>query len=240
MKLVIANEYQQHADFLRHLPQHFAEGEVVYKGRNEVRRFTHDGVVLMVKRYKKVNAVQQVVYSFFRKSKACRAYLFAQEFRKRGIDTPHEVAYVETTNALNLFSVGYFVSLEVPGTECHLLLREVQDYPRELADAVAAHVALMHSRGVLHGDLNLSNFLCQLQSDGTYRFSMIDTNRSHFTNGWPTDEQCLKNLVRLTHRRDLYDYLLRSYARQRGWDVEATAARAVGLLNQFETRKWRL
>ena len=73
---------------------------------------------------------------FFRKTKAARAYLFAQEFRRRGIDTPREVAYIETGGG-RLFLTGYFVSLEAPGTETHLLLREVKDFSHELADAVA-------------------------------------------------------------------------------------------------------
>ena len=96
----------------------------------------------------------------------------------------------------------------------------------------------MHSRGVLHGDLNLSNFLYRTADDG-YHFTMIDINRSHFTDGWPTDSQCLDNLVRLTHRRDLYEYLVKSYARQRGWDEETTAASALRLLEKFEHRRFR-
>ena len=241
MRLITAPDYQQHEPFLRQLPQLFAQGQgtVIYQQRNEVRRFEHEGTVMMAKRYKRVNAVQQVVYSTWRRTKACRAFLFAQEFRRRGIDTPHEIAYIETTNALGLFTVGYFVSSFVEGTETSLLLREVQDYPRDLADAVAAHVVLMHSRGVLHGDLNLSNFLCR-REDGAYRFSVIDINRSHFTTGMPTDEQCLQNMVRITHRRDLYDYLIRSYARQRGWDPSATSARALALLDAFEHRRFKL
>lgn len=236
MKTVIANGYARHADFISTLPEAFAtgQGELVYDGRNQVRRFTDQGVTLMVKRYKRVNVVQRVVYTLFRKTKACRAYLFAQEFRRRGIDTPQEVAYIEQ-GSMGLFHTGYFVSLEVPGTETHLLLREVKEFSPELADAVAAQVLLMHRNGILHGDLNLSNFLCTEQN-GHYHFCMIDINRSHFHEGLPTDEECLKNLVRITHRRDLYEYIVRSYARQRGWDETQTATRALQLLDRFEHR----
>ncbi|MBR6828518.1 MAG: hypothetical protein IKM76_10280, partial [Prevotella sp.] len=189
-------------------------------------------------RYKPVNALQRVVYTFFRKTKAARAYLFAQEFRRRGIDTPREVAYIETGSG-RLFLTGYFVSLEAPGTETHLLLREVRDFSHELADAVARQILTMHSHGVLHGDLNLSNFLCT-EEDGQYRFTMIDINRSHFTDGMPDDEACLQNMVRTTHRRDLYEYLVRSYARLRQWDEQQTADRALRLLEKFENRKIKL
>ncbi len=234
MKIVIDPRYQRHAAFITQLPQLFDEGrvEMIYAKRNQVGRVSHQGVTMIVKRFKRVNPAQQVAYSFFCKTKAERAFLFADEYRRRGILTPDRVAYMERRE-WGLFTVGYFVSTEAQGTECHLLLREVKEFDTRLADAVAAQVVLMHSRGVLHGDLNLSNFLCTADGDG-YRFTMIDINRSKFTEGMPDDAVCLKNLVRLTHRRDLYEYLVRSYARQRGWAEDATAVAALQLLNKFE------
>ena len=240
LKTVVADDFKSHADFISALPGAFADGqgEIIYDQRNQIRRFTDRGQVFVVKRYKPVNALQRVVYTFFRKTKAARAYLFAQEFRRRGIDTPREVAYIETGSG-RLFLTGYFVSLEAPGTETHLLLREVKDFSHELADAVARQILAMHSCGVLHGDLNLSNFLCT-EEDGQYRFTMIDINRSHFTDGMPDDETCLQNMVRTTHRRDLYEYLVRSYARLRQWDEQQTADMALRLLEKFENRKIKL
>ena len=241
MKIVVDEQYQHLTDEIGRLPQRMddGEGEVVYDSRNRVVRFVIDGQPMMVKRFKRVNAVQQVVYTFFRKTKAERAFLFAKEFLRRGIDTPQPVAYMEERHH-GLFTTGYFVSLETPGTETSLLLREVQDYPKDLAEAVARQVVLMHSRGVLHGDLNLSNFLCISSPLTSHHFTMIDTNRSHFTDGMPTDEQCLQNMVRLTHRRDLYEDLVRRYALLRGWDADATASKAIALLDAFENRKFKL
>ena len=241
MKTVVDERYQHLDDEIGRLPQRMDEGqgELVYDSRNRVARFIIDGKPMMVKRFKRVNAVQQVVYTFFRKTKAERAFLFAKEFLRRGIGTPQPVAYMEERHH-GLFTTGYFVSLEVPGTETSLLLREVKDYPKDLAEAVARQVVLMHSKGILHGDLNLSNFLCTEDSPGHYHFTMIDTNRSHFCDGMPTDDACLQNMVRLTHRRDLYEDLVRRYARQRGWAENHTARQALALLHQFEHRKWRL
>lgn len=240
MKTVIDPSFHQQADYISQIPAMLqrGEGETVYEGRNRVARFRYDGLSLMAKQFKRVNAIQQVVYTFFRRTKAERAYAFADIFRQRGIDTPQRVAYMEQ-HRCGLFAVGYFVSIEAEGTETHLLLREVQDFSHDLADAVAHQVVLMHSRGILHGDLNLSNFLCRQTPEG-YHFTMIDINRSHFTDGWPTDEQCLQNLMRLTHRRDLYEYLVRSYARQRGWNEEAAAQQALLLLDRFENKRFRL
>ena len=87
MKIVVDEKYQHLKDAIARLPQRMdeGEGEVVYDSRNRVVRFDVYGLSLMVKRFKRVNAVQQVVYTFFRKTKAERAFLFASEFLKRGI-----------------------------------------------------------------------------------------------------------------------------------------------------------
>ena len=96
MKIVIHPDFMQTADFIKQLPQHFAqEGELLYEGRNEVRRYRVKNEWLVVKKYKQPNIIQRIVYTFFKKSKTERAYLFAGMLRKRGFDTPHEVAYIE-------------------------------------------------------------------------------------------------------------------------------------------------
>ena len=76
MKIVVDGKYQYLAPFIARLPHLLDEGrgELVYDGRNQVARFREQGLVMMVKRFKRVNFIQQIVYSFFRKTKAERAY----------------------------------------------------------------------------------------------------------------------------------------------------------------------
>lgn len=238
MKIVIAPEFAHLSSFISQMPQSVdnGDGEVVYDARNKVVRFRHEDKVFMIKRFKRVNIIQQIVYSFFRKTKAERAYLYADIFKERGIGTPQRVAYMESKRC-GLFSLGYFVSLEAEGIETHRILRDVEDYDPHLAQAVAEQVLLMHSKGIMHGDLNLSNFLC-IKDDNGYHFTMIDVNRSKFCEGFPSDEQCLANMVRLTHRRDLYTDLITRYARLRGWNEKATAEKALLLLDRFEKKSW--
>jgi hypothetical protein len=83
MKIVIHPDFMQTADFIKQLPQHFAqEGELLYEGRNEVRRYRVKNEWLVVKKYKQPNIIQRIVYTFFKKSKTERAYLFAGMLRK--------------------------------------------------------------------------------------------------------------------------------------------------------------
>ena len=56
MKIVIHPDFMQTADFIKQLPQHFAqEGELLYEGRNEVRRYRVKNEWLVVKKYKQPN-----------------------------------------------------------------------------------------------------------------------------------------------------------------------------------------
>ena len=69
---------------------------------------------------------------------------------------------------------------------------------------------------------------------------MIDINRSKILDGEPSRQQCLKNMVRITHRRDLYEFIVRAYAKERGWNEDETAQEALILLDEFEKKGKRL
>ena len=237
MKTVIAETYRPFEQFIKSIPSLFRrdEGKVIYDKRNQIRRFEHKGLVFVAKRYKRVNFIQQIVYTFFRKTKGERAFRFPELYRQRGVSTPREVAFIECYE-LGLFTVCYFVSEEVTRREVFQELVDVKDFDHELARAVVRQIVYMHSKGILHGDLNLSNFLYEKSPDGKYHFTLIDINRSHFTDGWPSDEDCMKDLVRLVHRRDLYTFLISRYAELRGWPVETTVSAALKRLDKFEHR----
>ncbi len=238
MKTVIAEQYKKYTDFINSIPSLFNTdtGEVLKDKRNSVRRLKHDGLTFIAKRYKRVNWIQSFIYTNFRRTKAKRAYLFADEFRKRGVNSPRAVAYMEDYER-GRFTVGYFVYEESNGKEVFQELVKKENFDHKLADAVIDYIVFMHSRGVLHGDLNSANFLYTIDTNGKYHFDMIDTNRSHFCKGWPTDKQCLENLKRFTHRRDLYEYVVRGYAQRRGWNKDETVKKAISLLDKFENRK---
>ena len=185
MRITIDNSFLKYSDFINKIPSMIdsGEGDVIYDKRNKIVRFSYDNRTFIVKKYKKVNFIQQIAYSFFCKSKAERAFEYAEKYKQLGIATPQRIAYMEQ-KSMGMFSIGYFVCEESEGTECHLLLREVEDYDKNLAEMVTDYILLMHSKGILHGDLNLSNFL---YADG--HLTMIDINRTQFRDGMPTDDE---------------------------------------------------
>ena len=237
---VIAADCKQLAGFIMMLPERMARGEgrLLHAGRNEVRLFTVGGSALVVKRYKRVNAVQRVAYPIFRRTQARRAYDYAAELLSRGISTPRAAAYMETYRC-GLFTTGYFVSDACPDPPAFDELVARRDFNRPMADSLAAFIVEMHSKGVLHGDMNFGNFLYRRDPAGGYAFTVIDTNRSRFRDGWPTRGECIANMRTMTHRRDVYSYIVRRYAALRGWDEDLTLAEALACLDRFERKHRR-
>lgn len=234
-KTVISPDYRDMAEWLLSVPERFSrgDGEVLHCGRNEVRLFDCNGTRLVVKRYKRPNMIQRVAYTFFKKGKAERAFLFAGELRKRGFDTPHEAAYIEIKSG-GLLLDSYFISAEctLPAV-APLLDRDEPD--SEAASALASLLVRLHEKGVLHGDLNLSNILYSRDGGGHFEFSLIDTNRSKFKQ--PTKAECLDNLKRLTHNRRAMESIVSCYAGLRHWDKADTVADIMSRLDAFERKR---
>lgn len=225
--------------FLNRLPEAFAngEGELIYDERNKLRRFVMpSGLVIIVKAYKRPNLFQKICYSTFWKNKACKSYIYALRLRQMGIDTPEAIATVCYKNH-GMVERYFFASTEDNRPDCRILRDGNMDNPQPLIDALTAYLIHLHDLGFMHGDTNLSNFLYEQQPDGSYHFSVIDTNRSTFLGRPATKAEATANLIRLTHKRALLAQLVASYARQRGWDEEATIHHVTDLINRFERRR---
>ena len=237
MRIFTTAQNQGYVADMKHVAAAFdKEGVTLHQGRNVVKRFTlPDGTVWIVKRYKRPNLVQRIAYTFFKKSKAERAYRYAQLLLDRGIDTPAGIACILTHQG-GLLADSYFISTACTDPPVFPQLVATGQYDTTLADRLAAFFAFMHSRGVLHGDPNLNNILYHTDGQGETHFTVIDTNRSKFKS-CPTRRQCLDNLKRVTHRRDLMQYIVRSYARLRGWDTEESVAAVFKALKRFERQK---
>ncbi|MCM1109161.1 MAG: lipopolysaccharide kinase InaA family protein [Clostridium sp.] len=238
MKIVMEPSHRWANDFTEHLAERFdREGDTLHEGRNRVKAFNVDGQILIVKRYKRPHLIQRVAYTWFRPSKARRAYLFALRLKQLGIATPEPVAYLEERR-WGLFRDSYFVSARCTDPTLFPVLVDKTDYDPQLAAALAAEVVEWHRKGFLHGDLNLANIMYRPKAGGGYAFTVIDINRSHFINN-PGQDECLTNLMRLTHRVDLLRFLVEHYARLRGWEPESCCDAVEAKLHAFEQRRAR-
>lgn len=230
--MMVHDKYEELRPFICSIPERFdKEGKVLYDGRNIIKSYLINGLQVIVKKYKNPFFFQRIIYTWFKASKAHRAYDYAQKFRERGINTPQEIAYIELKER-GLFQKSYFVSLACNDSSLEIDVDNVEERHLKLLDALAVELVKMHSQGVFHGDLNLSNILYRHTLKDTYCFTFIDINRSYF--GRSTFQRCMKNLMRLTHRTDIFGYIVRHYAKCRGWNETRCLMYAFLKLYKFE------
>lgn len=220
MKLVVNPEFHALNDFVKRLPGCFErEGKTIYKERNELKIFEEGGFLLNVKSYRKPVFANQVVYTFFRKSKARRAYENALEVLTQGFDTPKPVAYIEGKKG-GLLNKSYFVCLQCPYTR---MFREFANYSdisgrEDIPQALAQYVAKMHQAGILHLDFSIGNILFEKTEAGIH-FSLVDLNRMAFQ---PVDQKTgCRNFERLRGNGEFFRILAETYAKARGFDAES-------------------
>lgn len=236
MKTIIQTNYQHLSDFIRNLPDVFPnEGELIYDKRNKVKRFIHKDENLIVKKFKRPHLIQRIVYTFFKRSKAERAFLYAGVFRKKGFNTPHEIAYIEIKEN-GLFANSYFVSTECTDAPLMPILNK-EGFNKQIAHELAVFLTKLHINGILHGDLNLNNILYRIEDEQCH-FTLIDTNRSKFIAN-PNIQICMNNLKRLTHNKGLMDYVVREYALTRQWNPEECTTLVFQYLSNFEKKVHR-
>ena len=109
-KIMIDEQYEDMRAFLTSIPSIFdTEGVEIYDGRNTIKSFTlPNGETINVKRFRKPSFFNLLVYSFnIRKPKGLRAFQFPYILKKKQIETPQSVAYIEERNGLHLLQYTY-------------------------------------------------------------------------------------------------------------------------------------
>ncbi len=219
MKIVLNPTFAFLKDFIVTLPEAFTQsGEIIYKGRNEIRVYQVNDLQLNVKRYKKPILFNRIVYSFFRPTKAERAYQNALRVLEKGFETPTPVAYIEKTDG-GLFSDGYFVSLQCPypytfrkfGGEEQLAGNEA------VLAQFARYTARLHANHILHLDYSPGNILFDTIG-GVVRFSLLDINRMQFCD--VDEDMGCRSFERLSVSEEMFRFMAAEYAKARGFDAE--------------------
>jgi len=247
IKIIISPEYENNialGSFAKELPSIFnKEGDTLYADRNRIKQFVvdeSDSILkkVVVKRYKFPNIIQRIVYSFFRQSKAKRAFHNAIKLRGFGIDTPKEIAFLEEWKN-GLFAYGYYLS----GYNNAPAIRERmnrEDFDAVMAEDFARFAAELHKKGILFHDLNSTNVLYHPQNDGHYRFSLIDINRMNFCLGNKeiSKKDCFENLTRFTGKMDLFKFVIRCYVKERNWDMDVDINQGIAIKKKHD-KHWK-
>lgn len=233
-RIDINPRYGHLAEFIAMVPSRFAgEGETLFDARNTVKSIVApDGTRLAIKRFGRLNLFRKLVYSSFWRAKSRRAYDNGMRFIGLGFSTPEPVACIEIYRH-GLLDDCYFISLYSTATELFPRMVTAEHYDRALADRVAGLMAELHEHGAVHGDPNLKNIL----TAGDDRpLELIDTNRSYFRRHL-SRRRCLRNLMRVTHRRDLITHVAERYAALRGFDSAQTVREVTAMLERFERNR---
>lgn len=209
--------------FLEQLPERFEqEGECIFSSRNVIKLFAVEGAgAVAVKRYRRPLWLQRIVYTFFRPSKAVRAFRNAAALHRLGFRTPRAWAALEVRRN-GLLADSYLVTEVTHRPPIAGVLNEASDFDHEVATAFARFAADLHAKGVLHHDLNSTNTLFERTPQGI-AFEVIDINRMTFYPHCPPAAACYENLTRFTGRLDLFEWVAREYVRYRGLPSEEVA-----------------
>ena len=233
-KLVLNEKYLYLKDWVRDITQNFERsGEVIYNARNQIRVFTlPDGQKVNVKRYRQPFFLNRVVYTFFRKPKAVRAYQYAFRLLEKGVATPEPIAYI-LEKKCGLLAVSYLVTVQSP------LKRNFYEFGKgplegreNILVAFARFTAELHKKGIYHKDYSPGNILFDVCGDKV-DFTVVDINRMKFDK--VSLEKGCKNFARLWGRTDMFKLLAQVYASSMGYDQ----SRVEKLMLQYRNEFWK-
>ncbi|MBO5685149.1 MAG: LPS kinase Kdo/WaaP [Alistipes sp.] len=218
-RIVLAEPFEVLRPFVEELSERFAlSGELLYRGRNELKSFEYNGIRFVVKKFGN-NRIKQLL-SLFRKGKAEKSYRNGCELVRLGVLTPTPIGFVQVRSRLGMVREAYYLSAYIPYPSLVEAIGSEEAFDRAVIDAFARFVAQLHEVGVLHGDLNTGNVRCE-QTDEGWRFWLIDINRMCFAKaGKPLPRQaCFDNMTRFSHNSPMFHHFLRLYLQVRGWEA---------------------
>ena len=215
MQLIIQSQFQELNSTIVSCIENFnTSGSLFVDGkRNKIKLFKTDAATLNIKSFKVPNTINQVVYKFFRKSKAQRSFEFANRLLKNGIKTPQPIAYAEDYTFFGLKSSFYVCEhLQVDLTFRELV--EVLDYPDydNILSQFMQFCFLLHEKGIEFLDHSPGNTLIKKVSDSTYEFYLVDLNRMNFLTEMSFEKR-MKNLSHLTPRKDMVAQMSKEYSK---------------------------
>jgi hypothetical protein len=184
--------------------------------RNFIKLFQLEETTVNVKSFRIPNSINQIVYRFFRKSKAQRSFEYAQQLQNLKIGTPQPIAFYEY-KTLFLFKKSFYISEQL---EYDLTYRELTtdfDYPdyEEILRAFSRFTHNLHEKQVCFLDHSPGNTLIKKIGD-KYQFFLVDLNRMEFK---PLDfEMRIRNFSKLTIHKSMIAIMSDEYAKCSGED----------------------
>ena len=218
-------------DFLLNIKTYFSNNSnTIHKARNELKVIEYEGIKTVVKAFKIPNQLNQIVYAYFRDSKARKSYNNAMKLISLGINTPTPIGFIEFYK-FGLFKESFFISEKL---DYQFTIREPlrnMELPNrdEILKKFVAFTYDLHQKNVFHKDYSAGNILV-VASKNDYKFSVVDINRMEFK---PMNlEEGLDNFAKLWLDEDSLVLIAKEYARLSGTDEKE----AISILRKCDTK----
>lgn len=201
----------QRAEILKFLDSFELAGSTIKDSRNKLKIFELGGEKFNVKSFRVPNAINKVVYRFFRKSKAARSFQYAHHLIHNEIGTPEPVAFMEQNKALS-FGKSFYISKHL---DYDLTYRELVTEPNlpdheNILRAFTRFTFELHEKQIEFMDHSPGNTLIRKVGDN-YQFYLVDLNRMNFKE--LNFEERMLNFSRLTPKKEMVEMMADEYAK---------------------------
>jgi hypothetical protein len=204
-------EFKSLESLIIQLPGLFlSTGKTIYKGRNELKVLTTGYGKIVVKSFGKIYLANRFIYAWMRPSKAKRSFENAVLLKKKKINTPTPVAYIECFQK-GLIGKNMYVYLYDHFTDNMRKVLTDKNYPdrKKLLHDFAGFTFSLYQKGVYHKDYSPGNILFK-KGETDYHFSLVDINRIKF--GMLTAEKKYMLFRRLLADEDTLQIIAKAYA----------------------------
>ena len=205
------------------------------KGRNSLKLFELDGLMINVKSFRVPNVINKIAYRFLRMSKAQRSFEYANKLIDLNIGTPQPIAYYEYKTTF-FFNKSYYISVQ---QDCDLTYRELTKdahYPdhENILRAFTRFTYNLHENKVNFLDHSPGNTLIK-KVDGSYKFYLVDLNRMNFE---PMSfEKRIKNFAKLSTCKHMIAVMSDEYAKCIGEDSKEVENLIWQFTQAFQNRR---
>lgn len=200
--------HSKYKNLILDIKKYFSDSDVsIHKARNEIKMSKYNNQEVIIKSFRIPNIINQIVYSFFRKSKALKSY---ENSLRISSFVPPAIAYVEYYS-FGLFKNSYFVSenFKYDFTIREVLINDMFPDKLKILKQFSYFTSTLHASGIYHLDYSPGNILIKILDD-KYEFKIVDINRMQFKELTLNDK--LNNFSKLWAKNEDLKIIIEAYA----------------------------
>jgi serine/threonine protein kinase len=169
-------------DFVKNIKTYFdqEQNHTIYDKRNIIKIIEFENQKYVVKSFKKPHLLNQIIYRFFRESKAKRSFDNSIHLQRIGVHTPKPIGYIEFPTRFRFLDSFYISAFFDFDFEIRAVLADEEFEDRDnILQKFIEFTYNLHQKGIYHIDYSPGNILVK-KIGGGYLFSIIDVNRMKF------------------------------------------------------------